>query len=315
VVKKVLVTGGAGFIGSHIVRELLVAGHEVQILDNFSSGRLSNLKDIESDVEIHKVDLRDGPAVAKAIQGRDWVFHQAARPSVPRSIEEPRESHDVNINGSLNVLLGAKEGDLEAVVMASSSSVYGNSKSSPKHEDLLPAPLSPYALQKLTMEHMGKVFSSCYDMRVVSLRYFNVFGPRQDPSSAYAAVVPNFVTAYLAKTAPTIYGDGEQTRDFTFVGNVVAANIAAAQRGRGGLVANIAGGVATSVNELARKISEILGLSELKPQYLGVRAGDVKHSLAAVERARAEMGFENLVSFEEGLRLTIDWYREKGVNL
>jgi nucleoside-diphosphate-sugar epimerase len=308
--RNILVTGGGGFIGSHLVRELLNRGHEVHILDNFLTGRRQNIQDLINDVEVHEIDLRDQDAVRKTMQNKDWVFHQGALPSVPRSIEEPRETHEVNINGTLNVLLGARSAAVEAVVMASSSSVYGDTPTLPKHEDFPPSPLSPYAFQKLTMEHMGQVYARCYGMRIISLRYFNVFGPRQDPLSAYAAVVPSFVMDCLAGQAPVIYGDGEQTRDFTYVENVVLANIAAAERGKGGLVANIAGGQARSVTDLALAIAKIVGVPELKPKYVELRAGDVKHSLADVERASKELGFDTKVSFEQGLQRTVSWYRE-----
>ena len=308
--KKVLVTGGAGFIGSHLSRELLARGHEVHVLDNFLTGYRKNLKEIEADIEIHEIDLRDAEGVSKAVQGKDWIFHLGALASVPRSLAEPRKSHDINVNGSLNVLLGARDAGVDAVVMASSSSVYGDSEVSPKHEQLTPCPLSPYAFQKLTMEQMGQVFSRCYGLRAVSLRYFNVFGPRQDPQSAYAAVIPKFVDLLLKKSAPVIYGDGEQTRDFTYIDNVISANLLAAEKAESGLVTNIAGGHATSVNELAEKIAVLLQVPELKAQHHEIRAGDVKHSLAAVARAQEKIAFQTIVPFDDGLARTVAWYQE-----
>ncbi|MDF1661273.1 MAG: SDR family oxidoreductase [Planctomycetota bacterium] len=308
--KNVVVTGGAGFIGSHLVRALLERGHKVSILDNFLTGYRSNVSEIESDIEIHEVDLRDQDGVSKAIQGNDWVFHLGALGSVPRSIAEPRMSHDINLNGSQNVLLAARDAGADADVMASSSSVYGETIKSPKHEDFMPGPLSPYAFQKLSMEQMGQVYSRCYGLRAVSLRYFNVFGPRQDPKSSYAAVIPKFVSQFLKKEPPVIYGDGEQTRDFTYIDNVVSANLLAAEKGEGGLVTNIAGGHATSVNDLAKKIKALLNVPEIKTVHEDARSGDVKHSLADVERARASIGFETIVPFDEGLRRTVAWYQE-----
>lgn len=308
--KNVVVTGGAGFIGSHLVRALLEKGHKVSVLDNFLTGYRSNLSEIEGDIQIHEVDLRDQDGVSKAIHGNDWVFHLGALGSVPRSIAEPRLSHDININGSHNVLLAARDGGAGAVVMASSSSIYGETVKSPKQEDFTPSPLSPYAFQKLSMEQMGQVYSRCYGLRAVSLRYFNVFGPRQDPKSSYAAVIPKFVCQFLKNQSPVIYGDGEQTRDFTYIDNVVSANLLAAESGNGGLVTNIAGGHATSVNQLAEKIKILLNVSEIKTIHEEARPGDVKHSLADVERARASIGFETVVPFDEGLQRTVAWYQE-----
>jgi nucleoside-diphosphate-sugar epimerase len=299
-----LVTGGAGFIGSHLARALLARGEAVRVLDDFSSGRESNLREIRQDIELIRADLRDEKSVRQAVKGCRWVFHQAAMPSVPRSVAEPRLTHEVNVTGSLNLLLAARDLEVEAIVVASSSSVYGDSPSLPKHEEMPLRPLSPYAQQKLFLESLTQVYANCYGLRAIALRYFNVFGPRQDPLSPYAAVIPKFISALRRGEAPVIYGDGEQTRDFTFVENVVRANLLAAERGAPGLVCNIAGGQSVTISDLARRLAALLNV-DIAPRLEPARMGDIKHSLASVERAERELGFISEVGLDEGLARTI----------
>lgn len=307
---RVLVTGGGGFIGSHIVRGLLARGDEVRVIDTFATGRRENLADIQSDIDLREVDIRDAPALLEASEDIDVIIHQAALPSVPRSVQEPELTYEVNVTGTHNVLLAARERGVRSVVMASSSSVYGDLAELPKHEDMLPSPLSPYAGHKLANEILGLVFARCYNIRVTCLRYFNVFGPRQNPKSQYAAVIPNFMTRLLSGSAPVIYGDGEQTRDFTHVDNVVAANLAAADRqDEGPLVVNIANGLRTSVNELAAAIDRLIPGPSIAPIHEAVRPGDVLHSQASIERAGERLGYAPKVDLEEGLRRTLAHYQ------
>ncbi len=305
-----LVTGGAGFIGSHIARRLVREGHTVRVLDNFSSGKIQNLAPVRDDVEVMEADIRDDAACRKACQGMDAVFHEAALPSVPRSVDKPADSHAVNIDGTFNVLMGARDAGCPRVIYAASSSAYGDQPDLPKHEGMMPSPLSPYALNKLVGEYYCSVFCKTYGMQAVSLRYFNVFGPYQDPQSQYAAAIPAFVSAILAGRQPLVYGDGEQTRDFTHVDNVVHANMLAAQAdGLCGQVVNIACGERISINAIIQQINELLG-KDIKPEYADTRAGDVKHSLADIALAREVLGFAPLLMFEEGLRQAIDWYKD-----
>jgi len=307
----VLVTGGAGFIGSHIAERLLQLGNDVRILDNFSTGRRENLSSFADSVAVIEADIRDDDSVRKAIKGADVVFHEAALASVPRSVEDPSSSNEVNVKGTLNLLLAARDEGVSRFVYASSSSIYGDTPELPKREDMAPSPESPYAVSKLTGEQYCQVFSSLFGMECVSLRYFNVFGPRQDPASQYAAVVPLFVTALLEGRSPDIYGDGEQSRDFTYVSNVVDANMLALEaNGVGGQVFNVACGSTGSVNELLSELQEILGTS-IPANYLDPRPGDVKHSFADVGKAVRLLGLAPKVAFKEGLRLTVDWYRSQ----
>jgi len=315
-----LVTGGAGFIGSHLVRGLLDAGHEVRVIDNLRSGSRAKLAEIAQDIEFVEGDILDRETLRRLSKGVDRVFHLAAMPSVRASVADPETSFDINIRGTHEVLLAARDAEVGAVMMASSSSVYGDTPTLPKNEEMAPRPLCPYAAQKLALEGLGQAFSESYAMNVVCLRYFNVFGPRQDPASDYAAVIPKFITKMLAAERPCIYGDGEQTRDFTYVANVVAANLRAAEvygGGAGGrrLIANIATGTRTSVNELFQMIAAACGLADdFKPRYEEPRTGEIKHSIAAVELAENALGFSPSISFKDGLARTVAWYQEAESN-
>ncbi len=310
---KYIVTGGAGFIGSNIVRNLLSLGEKVKVIDNFLTGRRENILDIDNDFELVEADIRDTDRMKKEFVGWDIVLHQAALPSVPRSLEDPLLTNDCNINGTLSVLLAARDAGIQRVVYAASSSAYGNQEAEIKTELLLPAPLSPYACQKLTGEYYCKVFWKSFGLETVSLRYFNVFGPYQNPTSQYAAVIPKFITLMLDGKTPIIYGDGTQSRDFTFVENNVSANILAAKafsENVSGKVFNIACGESISLNQLVAKLNEIFE-TEIKPRYVPPRAGDVKNSLADIQRAKEKINYKVKVNFEEGLEKTIHWYQEK----
>ncbi len=305
-----LVTGGAGFIGSHLVHRLVADGQKVRVLDNFSTGKRANLAGVMDRIEVIEGDLRRYEDCLLACKGVEVIFHEGALPSVPKSVADPRSSHDANINGTFNILMAARECGCRRVIYAASSSAYGDQPESPKRESMRPAPLSPYAVNKLVGEYYLKVFHECYGLETLSLRYFNVFGPRQDPKSQYAAAIPAFVTAILNDQPPTIYGDGEQTRDFTFIDNVVHGNMLAAKAPKlGGEVVNLACAESVTVNRTIRLINELLG-KDVKPIYTDVRPGDVKHSLADVTLARKIIGFEPVVTFDEGLRRAIEWYRE-----
>jgi nucleoside-diphosphate-sugar epimerase len=307
---RYLVTGGAGFIGSHIVEELLKRGEEVRIIDNLSTGKIDNIKDFLSEVEFLEADLRDINKVREAVEGVDHILHQAAIPSVPRSIIDPISSNSTNVDGTLNLLIAAKEAKIKRVVIASSSSVYGDSQILPKSEELTPNPLSPYAVTKLVEELYARVFYQIYRLETVSLRYFNVFGPRQDPTSQYAAVIPRFITKMLKGESPVIFGDGEQSRDFTYVKNVVEANILASISDKvgHGEVINIACGESITLNQLVNRINEILG-TNIRPIYTEPRPGDVRHSLASINKAKELLGYTVKVSFLDGLKETINWYK------
>jgi UDP-glucose 4-epimerase len=308
---RILVTGGAGFIGSHLAQALVDDGNAVSVLDNFSTGHPANLAGFRERITLHEVDLRDAAGVAAAVAGQDYVFHEAALASVPRSVKDPVTTNAVNVAGTLNVLVAARDAGVKRVVYAGSSSAYGNSEVSPKHEELVPHPLSPYAVSKLVGEHYCRAFSEVYGLETVSIRYFNVFGPRQDPDSPYAAVIPIFAAKLLAGEPPVIDGDGEQTRDFTYVANVVAGNIKAMAAPRtNGEAVNVACGGAYSVLELFRQIRDRLGV-DIEPIHGPRRAGDVDHSMADITRARALLGYEPVVDFAEGLGITVDWYREQ----
>jgi nucleoside-diphosphate-sugar epimerase len=305
-----LVTGGGGFIGSHIVERLVGEGETVRVLDNFSTGRRSNVEPFAGDIALIEGDIRDAEAVGRAVEGADYVIHQAALASVPRSIEDPIGCNDVNVGGTINLLHAAVAQRVKAFVYASSSSAYGDSEVLPKVETMAPAPKSPYAVAKLAGEYYCRAFSDSYGLPTVSLRYFNVFGPRQDPTSQYAAVIPIFVKALLAGEAPTVFGDGEQSRDFTYIDNVVSANLLACRAGvEGGHTYNVACGDRFTLNELYRKLQNILG-SDIEPRYDAPRAGDVKHSQAAIGAIEDALGYKILIDFNEGLERTVRWYRD-----
>ena len=305
---RVLVTGGGGFIGSHLVDRLRTDGHEVRVLDNFATGRRENLLEV-ADVELVEGDVQSYERVHAAVRGIEVVFHQAALPSVPRSVQDPLTSNATNVTGTLNVLLAARDEGVTRVVFASSSSVYGANPELPKREDMTPLPIAPYAVAKLAGEGYCRSFTHVFGLETVALRYFNVFGPRQDPLSQYAAVVPNFVTAALEGTEPVVFGDGEQSRDFTHVDNVVEANVRAmdAPEASGGTF-NVAAGERTSLNRLLELVAAITG-RPLDARYEDPRPGDVRHSEADVSRARETLGYTPIVSLEDGLRRTIETYR------
>jgi UDP-glucose 4-epimerase len=304
--RRVLVTGGAGFIGSNLVRALLERGDTVRVLDNFSTGNRANLSGLEDELEVVEGELRSYERVHNAVRGVELVFHQGALPSVPRSVQDPLTTSAVTIEGTLNVLLAARDENVQRVVYASSSSVYGNSGTLPRTESQQPDPISPYAVAKLAAERYCVSFHRVYGLETVALRYFNVFGPWQDPNSQYAAVVPRFLAAIAEGQPVRIHGDGTQSRDFTYVANVVAANLLAGEReGADGSVLNVATGRQASVNELADAIGAVLG-KPVEKEYLPVRTGDVRDSWADVGEAKRVLGYETAVGLEDGLRLTAD---------
>jgi nucleoside-diphosphate-sugar epimerase len=306
---KSLVTGGAGFIGSHIVEALLRRGDDVTVLDDLSSGKKENLGTGLSRIRFVQGDVADPKAAAEAVRGVDYVFHQAAIGSVPRSVEKPLESHHANVTGTLQMLIAARDAKVKGFVNAGSSSAYGDTPELPKRENMPPNPFSPYATTKLAQEQYCRCFAVSYGMKTVSLRYFNVYGPRQDPDSQYAAVVPKFFDAYLRGKAPTIYGDGEQTRDFTFVADVVDANLrASVMKGAEGQVFNIAGGKRISIRELASIVQKLTG-AKIPPHHEPARVGDILHSLADVSAAEKGLGWRPATPLEVGLRACFDWYR------
>jgi nucleoside-diphosphate-sugar epimerase len=303
---KVLVTGGGGFIGSNLVRRLLELGHDVRVLDNFSTGNRRNLVDVADEIEVVEGELRSYERVHNATRGVEVVFHQGALPSVPRSVQDPLTTGAVNVEGTLNVLLAARDEGVRRVVYASSSSVYGNSGTLPRVETQFPDPISPYAVTKLAGERYCVSFARVYGLETVTLRYFNVFGPNQDPTSQYAAVVPRFIAAVDAAEPVPIYGDGEQSRDFTYVDNVIEANVLAADAAEAsGAVLNVATGQSRSVNALADTIGEVLG-KPVEREYLPPRAGDVRDSWADVAAAQRVLGWEARIALDEGLRLTAE---------
>ncbi len=303
--KRYLVTGGAGFIGSNLVDALLGEGHEVRLLDNFSTGLRSN---VDADVEVVEGDLRSYERVSTAVRDCDGVFHQGALPSVPRSVQDPLTSSEVNVGGTLNVLLAARDADVGRVVFASSSSVYGDAPGFPRVEGQPTSPLAPYAVSKLAAEQHCRVATLVYGLPTVSLRYFNVFGRRQDPASQYSAVIPLFMSAMLDGEAPTIYGDGEQSRDFTHIDDVIAANLLAmGAEDVAGETFNIACGRAHSLNQLVAELNTLLG-TRIEPLHAASRTGDVKRSVADVTKAERDLGFRARVDFGEGLRRTLEFY-------
>lgn len=305
-----VVTGGAGFIGSHIADELVRLGHAVRIVDNFYSGKEENIAGFRSSVEVFRHDIAEAGKLQDIFEGADYVIHQAAIPSVPRSISDPVTSHRANVDGSLNVLVAARDTGVKRVVYASSSSVYGESPTLPKREDMPPAPISPYGAQKLFAETYCRVFTRVYGLETVSLRYFNVFGPRQDATSQYSGVFAKFIPAVLQDQVPTINGDGLHSRDFTYVANVVAANLLACTApGIGGEVFNVACGGRITLNTLLQQINRITG-KDIRANHADSRPGDIRDSQADIEKAGARMGYRPQVSFEDGLKKTVEWYSQ-----
>jgi UDP-N-acetylglucosamine/UDP-N-acetyl-alpha-D-glucosaminouronate 4-epimerase len=303
----VLVTGGAGFIGSHIVDALVTRGARVRVVDNLSTGYLRNLEAVSDRIDFLEGNLADEAIAHKAVENVELIFHEAALPSVPRSIANPRETHLASVEATFNLLLAAKEKGVRRVVYAASSSAYGDQPTSPKVEFMRPQPLSPYAAAKLVGEYYCQVFYRSYGLETLCLRYFNVFGPRQDPSSPYSGVISQFIDRLLKGQRPIVYGDGEQTRDFTYVSNAVEANMLAAESNRGiGEVINVANGEQVSINQLFQRLRRVIGRDEVEPEYQAARAGDILHSLADISLAREYLGFEPRIRLEEGLRLTVE---------
>jgi UDP-glucose 4-epimerase len=308
-----LITGIGGFIGSSLARALLSRGQQVRGVDNFSTGNRDNLADILDRIDFREADILDLDAMHKASAGVDFVLHQAAIPSVPKSVLDPLGSNRANIDGTVNVLVAARDAKVKRVIYAASSSAYGDTPTLPKHEDMKPDPISPYAVAKLASEHYLLSFYRCYQLETVALRYFNVFGPRQDPSSAYSGVLAKFISQMLRGEQPTILGDGEQSRDFTYIDNAVEANllactVPAAQAA--GQVFNIATGRRVTLNETFKLLQTLTSYAG-SPAYSPERSGDIKHSLADISRAKAALGYKPSVDFEEGLRRTVEWYRSQ----
>jgi UDP-N-acetylglucosamine/UDP-N-acetyl-alpha-D-glucosaminouronate 4-epimerase len=307
--KRYVVTGGAGFIGSALVRALLAEGRRVHVIDNLSTGNLDNLEEIADQITVEEFDLRDYKRIAPVIEGAYRVFHLGALPSVPKSILDPVPSHEVNIDGTFNVFRAAVEGKAQRVVYAASSSAYGDTEVLPKVEAMTPQPKSPYALQKLVGEYYASVFAQCYGLETVSLRFFNVFGPRQDPTSVYSGVLSIFLTCLIERRSPTIYGDGEQSRDFTYVEDVVGLLLKASQaNGVSGKVYNAGNGNRFTLNQTWQLLQRIEGI-DLPPLYGPPREGDVRDSQADITAAVRDLGHSPRFTFEQGLRLTLDWYR------
>ena len=305
-----LVTGIAGFIGSSLARALLACGHSIRGIDNFSTGKPENIAEIRDQIDFWEADLLDIPAVTDACADMDYVLHEAAIPSVPKSVEDPYTNNRVNIDGTVNLLIAARDAKVKRVVYAASSSAYGDTPTLPKREDMLPDPISPYAVAKLTGEYYMNSFYRCYGLETVCLRYFNIFGPRQDANSPYSGVLAKFITQMLKGEQPTIFGDGEQSRDFTYIDNVVSANLLACEAPRekvAGRVFNTACGTRISLNEICAVLKEITGYSGVA-RYAEFRAGDVKHSLADISLAQRHLRYTPLVGFREGLKRTVDWY-------
>ncbi|MBX3283157.1 MAG: SDR family oxidoreductase [Acidobacteria bacterium] len=305
----VLVTGGAGFIGSNLADRLLSEGARVRILDNFATGFQENLDEIAGDFEFIEGDVADPEVVAAAVEGVEMIFHEAALPSVPRSVEDPVSTHQACVEGTFNLLLAARSAGVRKFIYAASSSAYGDQPTLPKAETMAPAPMSPYAVAKLTGEYYASAFYRVYGLETASLRYFNVFGPRQNPSSPYSGVISRFIDALMTDSRPVIYGDGEQSRDFTFIDNVVDANIKAAKSPKApGLVMNAANGERITLNDLLSALKKIVG-KEIDAEYHEARTGDVKHSQADNTVAVETIGYENLVGLEDGLQRTVEWWK------
>ncbi len=309
-----LVTGIAGFIGSSIARALLEKGEQVRGIDNFSTGKRENIAEITNRIDFREADLLDAEAMKKACLGVDYVFHQAAIPSVPKSVLDPVGSNRANVDGTVNLLVAARDAKVRRVMYAASSSAYGDTPSLPKQEDMTPNPISPYAVAKLASEHYMISFYRCYGLETVSLRYFNIFGPRQDPTSPYSGVLAKFITQMLEGQAPTIFGDGGQSRDFTYIDNAVSANLLAAHAPAAqvaGRVFNVATGTRVDLNQTFEALKKLTGFSG-KVNYGPEREGDIKHSLADISRAEKAFNYKPSVNFEEGLRRTVEWYRGQG---
>ena len=304
-----LVTGGAGFIGSHMVEELVRRGESVRVLDNLSTGHRENLAGVQDRIDFRQADIRNLDAIRPMFEGVDYVIHLAALASVVRSMEDPVETTLVNLNGTLHVLLAARDAHVKRVVMAATAAAYGDDPTLPRVETQTPQPLSPYALTKLADEYYGLIFNRYFGLEVVALRYFNIFGPRQDPKSAYTGVLSKFIVAYLRGTTPAIFGDGEQSRDFTYVANVVDATLRACLAPAApGKVINVGTGRSSTLNQTITVLNAIMG-TQVRPQYAPPRMGDVRHSTADISLARATLGYQPLVDFEDGLRRTVDWLR------
>jgi nucleoside-diphosphate-sugar epimerase len=307
----VLVTGGAGFIGSHIASSLAKSGARVRVIDNLSTGHRENLEEIGGEVDFVEASLTDEAATRRVLEDVELVFHEAAIPSVPRSVDNPRETHEACIDATFSLLLAARDRGVRRFVYAASSSAYGDQPGLPKTEEMTPNPLSPYAVAKLVGEYYCQVFTRTYGLETVSLRYFNVFGPRQDPSSQYSGVISRFINALMSGERPVIYGDGEHSRDFTYIENVIEANLRAAEsKSAVGQVINIANGQRTTLNELLAVLKRVTGRTGVEAEYRDERMGDVRHSLADITRARELLGYEPRVGLEEGLRVTIDWWKQ-----
>ena len=306
----VAVTGGAGFIGSHIAGSVAASGAKVRVIDDLSTGHRENLEEISGDIEFIEGSVADSGLMLRALENVEVLFHEAAIPSVPRSVEDPLQTHIASVDGTFNLLLAARERKVRRVVYAASSSAYGDQPSLPKVEDMAPDPLSPYAVAKLVGEYYCQVFTRVYGLETVSLRYFNVFGPRQDPGSQYSGVVSRFISALCSNQVPVIFGDGEQSRDFTYIDNVVAANLKAATTSQGvGQVINVALGQRITLNQLLAELKELIGCLDVKAEYRQARVGDVRHSLADITRAKELLGFEPVIQLREGLKRTVDWWK------
>ncbi|MFZ0805337.1 MAG: SDR family oxidoreductase [Candidatus Sulfotelmatobacter sp.] len=307
-----LITGAAGFIGSSLARAILAQGDQVRGVDNFSTGKRENLTDILDRIDFRQADITDADAMHRACAGVDFVFHEAAIPSVPKSVLDPLGSNRANVDGTVNLLVAARDAKVKRVIYAASSSAYGDTPTLPKHEAMKPDPISPYAVAKLAGEHYMVSFYRCYGLETVCLRYFNVFGPRQDPSSPYSGVLAKFITLMLRGEQPTIFGDGGQSRDFTYIDNVVKGNLLACKAPAAqvaGQVINLATGDRTTLNETFKLLCGLTNYSG-KPKYEAERGGDIKHSLADIAKAEAALGYKPSVNFQEGLRKTVEWYRE-----
>ncbi|HYE65437.1 MAG TPA: SDR family oxidoreductase [Pyrinomonadaceae bacterium] len=306
-----LVTGGAGFIGSHIAAALAADGARVRVIDDLSTGHRENLEEIGGSVDFIEASLADEAATWRALEDVEVVFHEAAIPSVPRSVENPRETHVACVDATFSLLLAAHQRGVRRLIYAASSSAYGDQPTLPKTEEMRPEPLSPYAVAKLVGEYYCQAFTRVYGLETISLRYFNVFGPRQDPSSQYSGVISRFISALLSGQRPLIFGDGEQSRDFTYIANVVDANLRAAQTTRGiGQIINLANGQRTTLNELLDILKKLTGRMDVEAEYKEPRPGDVRHSLADITRACEMLGYEPHIGLKEGLQLTIDWWKQ-----